>query len=136
LKHGCHLKTAVWLKECSSKASQSISRVLVAVLHATLEADSPNFTICCRQNETWIQNGIHAKTMHDHSLPSHLLSLDSYKNNSLGTFWYNSYILHITNYQATCYSVIVEPDINVGIFINSALFNIWHNTELKFSYST
>jgi hypothetical protein len=32
LKRECHLKTAVWLKECSPKASQSISRVSVADL--------------------------------------------------------------------------------------------------------
>jgi hypothetical protein len=32
LKHECHSKTAVWVKECSSKASRSISRVSVADL--------------------------------------------------------------------------------------------------------
>jgi hypothetical protein len=32
LKRECHSKTTVWLKECSPKASQSISRVLVADL--------------------------------------------------------------------------------------------------------
>jgi hypothetical protein len=34
LKHECHSKTAVWLKECSPKASQSISRVLIADLQS------------------------------------------------------------------------------------------------------
>jgi hypothetical protein len=32
LKHECHSETAIWLKECSPKASRSISRVLVVEL--------------------------------------------------------------------------------------------------------
>jgi hypothetical protein len=32
LKRECHSETTVWLKECSPKASRSISRVLVADL--------------------------------------------------------------------------------------------------------
>jgi hypothetical protein len=34
LKRECHSKTAVQLKECSPKASQNISRVLVADLQS------------------------------------------------------------------------------------------------------
>jgi hypothetical protein len=36
-KHECHPKTAVWLKECSPKASQSISRVSVADLPSSTQ---------------------------------------------------------------------------------------------------
>jgi hypothetical protein len=53
LKRECHSKTAVQLKECSPKASQSISRVSVA--------DLPSFT----------QKSTHVKTMRVHSAVPH-----------------------------------------------------------------
>jgi hypothetical protein len=37
LKHECHLKSAVWLKECSPKAPQSISRVSVVDLPSFMQ---------------------------------------------------------------------------------------------------
>jgi hypothetical protein len=54
LKHECHLKTAVRLKECSPKASGSISRIYrLTKLHTKLDADILlNFAIHHRQNNT------------------------------------------------------------------------------------
>jgi hypothetical protein len=56
LKRKCHSKTAVQLKECSPKASQSISKVFGsgdAELHSKLDADTLlKFAIHHRQNET------------------------------------------------------------------------------------
>jgi hypothetical protein len=37
LKHECHSKTAVWIKECYPKASQSISRVSVSDLSSFVQ---------------------------------------------------------------------------------------------------
>jgi hypothetical protein len=37
LKYECHSKTTVWFKECSPKASQSISRVSLADLRSFMQ---------------------------------------------------------------------------------------------------
>jgi hypothetical protein len=55
LKHECHSKTAVELKECSPKASQSFSGFSsrFTELHAKLDADALlDFSNNCRQKET------------------------------------------------------------------------------------
>jgi hypothetical protein len=58
LKRECHSKIAIWLKECSPKASQSVSRVSVpdlpfTELHAKLDIGTLlNFGTHHRQNET------------------------------------------------------------------------------------
>jgi hypothetical protein len=54
LKHECHSKTAVQLKECSPKASGSISRIYrFTELHTKLDADTLlDFAIHRRQNDT------------------------------------------------------------------------------------
>jgi hypothetical protein len=56
LKRECHSKTAVWLKECSPKASRSISGVLIA--------DLPSFTPNLRQTCCSILPSIANKTKH------------------------------------------------------------------------
>jgi hypothetical protein len=57
LKHKCHPKTAVQLKECSPKASRSISRF--TEFHAKLDADMLlDFAIHCRQNKTQSQKAL------------------------------------------------------------------------------
>jgi hypothetical protein len=82
LKRECHSKTAARLKECSPKASRSISRVSVAdlpsfltkhfksfgsgftELHAKLDADTLlDFAIRRRQNETRSRKSTRVKTM-------------------------------------------------------------------------
>jgi hypothetical protein len=57
LKRDCHSRTAVQLKECSPKASQSISRVLVA--------DLPSFTQNLMQTRCSIVPSIADKTKHE-----------------------------------------------------------------------
>jgi hypothetical protein len=57
LKRECHSKTAVQLKECSSKASRSISRVLVA--------DSLSFTQNLMQTYCLILPSIAGKTKYE-----------------------------------------------------------------------
>jgi predicted HicB family RNase H-like nuclease len=56
LKHEFHSKTAVWLEECSPKATRSISRVSVANLLSFMQnlMQKPllDFAIHCRQNKT------------------------------------------------------------------------------------
>jgi hypothetical protein len=54
LKHECQSETTVQLKECSPKASRSISRFLMAdLLSFTQDADMLlNFAIHGRQNKT------------------------------------------------------------------------------------
>jgi hypothetical protein len=54
LKHECHTKIAVWLKQCSPKASQSISGVLVE--------DLPSFTQNLMQTSCLILPSIADKT--------------------------------------------------------------------------
>jgi hypothetical protein len=57
LKHECHSKTAVWLKQCSPKASQSISGVSVA--------DLLSFTQTLMQTHYLILRSIADKTKHE-----------------------------------------------------------------------
>jgi hypothetical protein len=57
LKCECHSKTAFWLKECSLKASRSISRVLVV--------DLPSFTQNSMQTRCYILPSISDKTKHE-----------------------------------------------------------------------
>jgi hypothetical protein len=96
LKHECHSKTAIWLKEYSPKASQSISRVSVADLpsftqnlmqtrcsifpsiadktrHEAEKHSSKNKT-CSQHSVTW-KTGAIGLQKRDLGLPSHLLSL-------------------------------------------------------------
>jgi hypothetical protein len=54
LKHGCHSKTAAWLKECYPKASQSIS-----------VADLPSFTQNLLQTRYSILPSIADKMKHE-----------------------------------------------------------------------
>jgi hypothetical protein len=70
LKRQWHSETAARLKECSPKASWSISRGFTE-LHAKLDADALlNFAIHRRQNETRSQKSTHVKTMRVHSVVS------------------------------------------------------------------
>jgi hypothetical protein len=57
LKHGCHSKTAVRIKEYSPKASQSISRISVA--------DLPSFMQNLMQTGCSILSSIGDKTKHE-----------------------------------------------------------------------
>jgi hypothetical protein len=57
LKRECHSETALQLKECSPKASQSISRVSVA--------DLPSFTLNLMQTRCLILPSIADKTKHE-----------------------------------------------------------------------
>jgi hypothetical protein len=57
LKHECHSKTALQLKECSPKASQSISRVSVG--------DLLSFTQNLMQTRCSILSSIANKTKHE-----------------------------------------------------------------------
>jgi hypothetical protein len=57
LKRECHSKTAVQIKECSPKASRSISRVLVA--------DLPSFTQNLVQTHCSVLPSIAYKTKHE-----------------------------------------------------------------------
>jgi hypothetical protein len=56
LKCEFHLKTAIWFKECSPKASQRISRVSIA--------DLLSFTQNLMQTHCWILPSIVDKTKH------------------------------------------------------------------------
>jgi hypothetical protein len=70
----CHSKTAVRLKECSPKASQSISRVLVADLPSftqyLMQDTLLDFAIYHRKNETRYQKRTRVKTMRVHTAVS------------------------------------------------------------------
>jgi hypothetical protein len=103
LKHECHSKTTVRLKECSPKASQSISRVLVVDLpsftqnwmqtHCSIlpsiaektkrevEKHSCKNSACSQRGVMWQTDAIGLQEC-DLGLPSHHL----YNDNSLGTF--------------------------------------------------
>jgi hypothetical protein len=74
LKRACHSKTTVRLKECSPKASRSISRFSVAVLPSftqKFDADTLlDFSIHHRQNQTQSPKSTHVKKIHVHSTVS------------------------------------------------------------------
>jgi hypothetical protein len=71
LKHECHSKTAVRLKEYSPKASRSIFKGFgggFTELQAKLHADTLlDFAIHGRQNEPQSRKSTRVKTMHVHS---------------------------------------------------------------------
>jgi hypothetical protein len=96
LKTWMSFKITVWLKDCSPKASRSITRVSVSritELHTKIDADTLlNFAIHCRKNEKRSWKSTHVKNnanlqcsvtwqtdatglqKSDFGLPSHLLS--------------------------------------------------------------
>jgi hypothetical protein len=109
LKHECHSKTTVQLKECSPKASRSISKVSVVdlELHAKPDANTLlDFSTHCRSNKTLNWKSTHVKTMCVHSSVSYdrlmqstcrgvtlasplIFHQGSYNSDNPGTFWYN-----------------------------------------------
>jgi hypothetical protein len=67
LKHECHSKTAVMLKECSPKASKHLKSFSSGFteLHAKLdEGTLLEFAIHCRQNETRSRKSTRVKAVH------------------------------------------------------------------------
>jgi hypothetical protein len=67
LKHECHSKTAALLKECSPKASRSISRVSVA--------DLPSFMQNLMQTRCSILLSIADKTKHEAKKSTHVKTM-------------------------------------------------------------
>jgi hypothetical protein len=110
LKHECHSKTNVWLKECFPKASQSISRVLVTDLlsstqnlirhiaqfchpsqterNTKLKKHSCKNKACSQHDVKWQTDAIGLWSV---TLASSLIFFHqgSYNNSSLGTFRYH-----------------------------------------------